>query len=800
MLTGGEPYGVPFLVADLRNSAAVAWFELGRGAASDAVAQGNALARAVNDAIGTRLLSESLPYQAQLAALRHHGPDLRPLWLAATTELVEEPFLAHLAALHDDGFRVLLDLRGVLTPPAPSFVGATLLGPDELRLSQDEAELLLPRAVPRSELPGLWHLSDGRFADLLQRAHQLAGIPSLNVPGPGGALVPLEEAQLVDAPLAVQALRREGELVAALELATLKAPELVDNLLRQAGPRYQEEGLMRRLHLLLSALPEEHSHSERVLEWRLVAGFAANDVAGVLPDVDAYLAVHLAPELRARRAGALPQAEGFELARQALEARRTPLTLWQYGRLHPDPEVALQVLRESVQLADDMGGPYDLVRNAGMLVARLSRVGDYEQAARWARWTLDVFDRSDIRDGTRRLQLVNDLAMANVMSGDLVGTRGILENAQVLAEGNLPQMAVLLRGTLALLELAEGAPEAALELALANYQSSTRRSRAVHGHLLVRVLLELGRHVEARRVALDVVGLAEADRSYEWQVAHLTRGMVLALERDEGAASDLLGAALSRDLAAEHRLSAILHYLLVQDGGGASLPEEAIALMASASQAALRIVSGPEAVFAGVWGQVTAPQPALRLQLLGGQPLARYQGQSLPLPQRLAEVAAALVQHPEGIGLEALNEFLVPDGQDAFTKSGMRAMLTRMRKLLPISDAPYRFEVPNSSDLLELRAHLAKGAVRPAVALYRSSLLPRSEAPGVVEARLDLEEELRQAALGAGDADALYDLAERLVDDLECWEGAAENLLPGDPRLTVARARVRRLREAYRAD
>ncbi len=799
VLTGGEPYGTPFLVEALSGRGPVAWFEVGRGALGDSVAQGNALARAVDDAIGTRLLGAALPYKAQLAAMRHHAADIGPLWLALSTELVDEPLLKDLLELHEHGFRVLLDLRGVVIPPQGLPGNPNVFGPDELRLSLDEAELLVPRAVPVGQVEGLWLAAGGRITELLRRANGLAGIPPLTVPSPVGALVDLQDARLVDAPLAIQALRREGELVAALELATLKAPELVEDLLRQAGPRFQEDGLLQRLHLLLSALPDSYSRSERVLEWRLVAGFAAADVASVLADADAYLAVHMAPELRARRAGALPLEQGFELAKQAVGARRTPLTLWQYGRLHPDPEVALKVLREAVQLADDVGGPYDLVRNAGMLVARLSRVGDYAEAARWARWTLDVFDRGDVVDGARRLQIVNDLALANIMSGDLVGMRRVLENAQVLAEGNLPQLAALLRGTLVLLELAEGEGRPALELALANYHASPRRTRAVHGQLLVRVLLELGSLDEARRVADDVVELAESDRHYEWNVAHLTRGMVKAVERTEGAASDLLRAVLAVDLAAEHRLSAVLYYLLAADGGAVNLPQDALALVASASPTALRVASGPEELFAAVWNSVSKPRASLRLDLLG-VPVARYEGKSLQLPQRLAEVTVALVAHPDGISLEVLNEYLVPDGQAPLTKSGMRAMMTRMRKLLPVSDAPYRFLVPFSSDLLELRAHLAKREVRQAVALYKSALVPQSQAPGLVEERLNLEEELRQAALEARDADVLFALAERLIDDLECWEAAAEVLLPGDPRLTVARARVRRLREAYQAD
>ena len=124
-------------------------------------------------------------------------------------------------------------------------------------------------------------------------------------------------------------------------------------------------------------------------------------------------------------------------------------------------------------------------------------------------------------------------------------------------------------------------------------------------------------------------------------------------------------------------------------------------------------------------------------------------------------------------------------------------MLTRVRRHLPVSDVPYRFEVPASADVLELREHLANRRVREAVSQYRQPLLPLSEAPGVVEERERLEEELRQAVLLSRDPDALCELAERLGDDLELWASAAEALGPNDPRLAVARARVARLEESY---
>lgn len=504
-LLGGEDYGAPFIIDGLCQRRRVAWFEFGPRTLNDPIAQGNALARAVNATLPTPLLGLALPLKTQLSALRLYRAELQPLWLVVTTHYTSESLIEGLIDLAHHGYQVVVDLRG--QQQAPAFLqGRTLvLGTDELRLSQEDAYEILPRALTPDLVDQLMRRSGGRFRHLLAASVSALGLTQLPVPSAVGERAAEPEGQLVDPGLAVQALRRQGDLVDALELAVMAAPETVDDLIRQAGPRYQEEGLLERLHLLLSALPEEHARSERVLEWRMVAGFAASDYAEVLQDVDKHLAVHTAAALRARRAGVMRREQGFTLAEQAVRSQRSALTLWQYGRMHPDPATALALLRESVHLAEESGSRYDVVRNAGALVARLSQVGEFTEAASWARWTLDLFDRGEINEGTRRLTVVNDLSVSRIMTGDIVGLRRVLEDAQVLAEAGLPNLAPLLRSTLAWLELAEHRPQAALELISATYHASNLRWRARQGYQLVRCLLELERVDDAAAVAADIV-------------------------------------------------------------------------------------------------------------------------------------------------------------------------------------------------------------------------------------------------------------------------------------------------------
>lgn len=809
LLLGGEAYGVPFLVDALRARGPAAWWSVARRALDDEVAQGNALADAVNRRLGAPLLPLALPYPAHLQVLRHHAGDLQPLWLAVTTDAADAPLLGDLVDLHADGFGVVVDLRDHDAPPdVPWRDRCRVLGPERLRLTRAEADAVAPGGLGAERVATAWRATAGGFGAFVAHAHALAEMPALPVPGPAGPLERAERAEAVPPALAVRALQREGDLVEALELAVLAVPEAVDDLLRTAGPAYQERGLLPRLHLLLSALPAPYARTERVLAWRLVAAVAAGELAAVADDVDAHLAAHAAPELRARRAGTLPHPDGFAAAQAAVAARRSPLTLWQAGRLHPDAAAGAELLEESVRRAEDQGAAYDVARAAGTLAARLLHQGDFARARAWAEWALQGFDQHGLRDGTRRLLLVNDLAYARLLTGDVAGLGRLLADAEAGVSGVRRGVADLLRSTRAAVALAEEDAEAALGSLRPAVDASGRARRGVFLPQLVRVLHELERWDEAEAVAADAVVLAEGAGEHAAVTARLARGMARAAAwvvregppldpRAAQAGDDLVAAMSDRALPAELRLPAALYYLLLRPGAAHDLPDDLASLVAGLHPTALRLFSGPARLFeASVWSAIGGAGPALRLTFLGAV-RARRAGELIDLPPRLAEVALALTLHPEGLSRDALNDFLTPEGRRPFSAGGLRAVLTRLRSLLPVSDAPYRWAVPFAADVIEVARLVTEARARDAVAAWRGALLPLSDAPGVLEARAALEEDLRQTVLQSGDPDALVELAHRLGDDLQLWEAAVAALPVGDPRLAVALARARRLAREY---
>lgn len=792
LLLGGESYGVPYLIDALRERERLAWLSLEPRVRDDPVGQGNALAGALNDLTGEAMLAHALPYRAHLRLLRQYRSEVQPLWIAVSNAQIAPAFASHLLELAEHGYRLLLEFATEDEPSLPGLERCHVLGPEALRVRRDEAELIVPRGLGRAEYERIYADSGGRFNELVGLSNAAAKLPRMPVPSPSGPMTSRDEAQAVDVPLALLALQREGRPAEALELAVRAAPERVEDVLRTAGPAFQDEGALPRLHLLLSSLPRAYRVRERTLEWRLVAAVTSIDWPSVAEEVDAHLRAFEAPDLRARRAGSLLQEEGFASAEAAWRMRRTPLTAWQYGRLHPNRVHGAELLGDSVRLAEERGTPYDVARNAGGLATRLVDLGRFREGAAWAQYALQVFDRQGLRDGARRLRMFNDLAVARILTGDLAGLRRGLEDAEASIEGSLPDMAAAYRSTLAWFEQASGRPERALALMRATYDGSPRPTKTRFAYQLVRCLLEFGHEREAMRVAAEATDLAGELSASAGALGRLAQGMVRCFTDGDGAADDVLTVLAREELTAEQRATAALHFLLVEPDGWQRIPADVAEVLGGLHPVALRVLSGPASLFQRVWDTLVPVRAELRLEFLGRR-RCRLGREEVPLSPRLAEVALALALHPDGMTREQLVTFLSPDGGGGMSASGMRATLTRLRGLLPVSDAPYRWTVGYTADILDARRHLAANRVREAITLLRGPLLPHSEAHGVEEQRWVLEEELRQAALATADPDALFDLADRLGDDPELWNAAVAALPQGDPRRALARARLRRV-------
>ena len=194
------------------------------------------------------------------------------------------------------------------------------------------------------------------------------------------------------------------------------------------------------------------------------------------------------------------------------------------------------------------------------------------------------------------------------------------------------------------------------------------------------------------------------------------------------------------------------------------------------------------------------------LQLLGrDQALLSLGGRTVSLSARHSEILALLSTHPEGLSAEELGTLLYPGEGSTIT---LRAEMVRLRKVIQelSPDAvpgsrPYRLPLDLVPDTGQVLSCLQRGAHRIALEIYRGEVLPRSEAPGIVELRRRVSSLLREAVLTDGSAESLLKFAAlpEARDDVGIRRAALRLLPPRSPKRAAVVADLERLEAELRA-
>lgn len=709
-------------------------------------------------------------------------PQIGPLTIVCSNANYNLLFQNSLLTLHGGASKVILDLTIVGNVPPQ----ALYLKRSELKLTLAEAREMAGM-IDEDHLEVLYKAADGAYYTFLTGLCRIKGDPYPLVPTPTSSEVPGDRESLFAPEALLNTLLQLKRYVEALDLAVMQLPKRVPEVLKEAGPIYQEQGLMGRLYLLLRSLQVEHQDHEEVLAWLLVAANNQGEYRELLPRVEAFLAHHEAPHLRLRYAATLHDArEQFNEAQRAAAHDPSPLALFQLGRLHLDPAEGVAILTKSVRVAEAYGRPYDVARNAGALAQRLLHTGAFRQASIWAEWAVRFFDEHQLKDGDRRLRLLNIWAYSRLLIGEGVGLDTMLRVAQQALTHTELGLADLFRSTLAELELSRGNLVAAEKLAAANLAHSPRRLLGIYAVTAVRVLLEKGDVKQA---------LLEGQRAFELTTgesddfalpAALALGMAQSYEDPKSSIQNLVGVMDARQLAYEYRAAAALYLLSPKNQKRSLVPSEQIEFLKTVPLGGLKVLSGPEHVFAGVWQDLLGIKLPLRIEVLG-EPRVNLELQPLELPPRSLEILTLLALHPKGLSLEQLHATLYQG--EGSSLEALKVAISNLRKQVPVGTQPYRLTTPFYFDVSACESLLNEGKVRAALELYRGSVLAYSDAPGIREARGWLEARVRQASLCSDDAEVLISVGDTL-NDHEVWETALKMLPKGDPRAPLIRARL----------
>ncbi|MDX6702871.1 MAG: hypothetical protein QOF26_3097 [Baekduia sp.] len=196
--------------------------------------------------------------------------------------------------------------------------------------------------------------------------------------------------------------------------------------------------------------------------------------------------------------------------------------------------------------------------------------------------------------------------------------------------------------------------------------------------------------------------------------------------------------------------------------------------------------------------ELTSPAPSRpSLEVLGrdGGRL-HVGGRTIELSRRHTEIVVLLARNPNGMTTEQLAVAL---HGEAGRPASVRVELCRLRKIAPeiLSDRN-RVMLEMEADFLIVQQLLRAGRPLEAAQRYPAALLPGSEAPGIVDARDELDAWMRSAVMTSDDPAALWAWLESGSgwDDALAWKRFLADLDFADPRRPLAVTRLARLRTA----
>ncbi|RBP49126.1 transcriptional regulator [Arenicella xantha] len=127
-----------------------------------------------------------------------------------------------------------------------------------------------------------------------------------------------------------------------------------------------------------------------------------------------------------------------------------------------------------------------------------------------------------------------------------------------------------------------------------------------------------------------------------------------------------------------------------------------------------------------------------------GQPRVLLHGKALCLPPRQIEILCLLALNPDGLSLQQLHMRLYGDA--AVSTSTLKADVSHLRRYLDgeIGSRPYRLTLPVWADFIHIWQALNEQRINDAMAMYRGSLLTKSDSPEIEEWRYCIDAVMAQ--------------------------------------------------------
>lgn len=720
-------------------------------------------AHAVNERLGWRALPAAVKLEYQVRLLAKRLPDLSDYTVIIRNADFGRLLIEALQALRHPP-RLILECH---TPGLVTVKRSLHVDPTSLLLTADEAREIATGwgGLAVTAWPRVLSLSGGQYQLFLDN------LPWPEAYDPDYWEMPMPE-QTVEPRLLFEALLMRGRLTSALDAAA-NHPEWIAEVVNSIGPRFAEEGILGYLKLHLDSLPEPYSSDEGVLEWRLIGAMQGDtpDQMDIIARVGRYLEHNEAPSLRARYGSVIGGEPGLAEARRALRSLVTPTILYQVARLTPDPAEAERLLLEGIGRAGAAEDHHEYVRCAQLLAKRLADQGAFVEAATWAGRALALIDEHGMMNGSRRLELVYDLAVYRWMTGKSVGLHEMVRTeAESLSGVGRERFCLLLAAMAAAHDDVEVVDEKLRALASAGdvnpavsvmhrvqfciFQGDVKRARA----LAAEALTAAGGNQELRARALVASAAANVDADRERALAYL-------LEAEE-----LLEPGFSP-------LRMNFELYLARARGGV-VREEYRHLFKQVPYSSLRLLGGSGPEFHRIYTDLKqAGGVSVFISAFDKGELV-INGVPQHITKQAIETLVVLALNPQGLTPDELRACLSPN----VTVNNAKVAVSRVRKLVGVTRGPYQLESEYRLDLDVVWEHLRAGRVLRALEIARGQVLPWSDAVAVVRAREELEEALRAAVLASNDNEVMAAAVESMPYDAVVQAHARKRLKGHDAR------------------
>lgn len=800
LIVGDESSGIPYLIQALDSTKRpLIWVALESSDEDDDTRVGNKLSDAFQAALGARIFGHGMPFQYGLGIFTNYLCDLGPFQLAITGASYHVQFskdMVELAETHGVGIVVAADDADSLVPWMPT--SSIFLSEADLALAKRDVEELLLGGGTSEDIDWILRQSHGRYEAVLAIVAAMQRRPPPVRPAPGGWAGPPthggENAEYV-----LKALLAKRDWQGAFKLAVVVDPWRATEMLPEAADEFLGKGAVGELAQGLSRLIDQGIKTPKLMYWYLQANAAIGRASEVSREVRKYLSHNRAPELKATYASITRHAGALEAAEEALSEHRTQETLAAAGFLRTfngQVEEGRELLREAFQAYVADARFHRAIQIANSIGATYVRQGDFEKGVYWGTWSLNEIARHGLSEELLRLSSTNLVAYSKLLVGQRESGWTLLQGLSLKGQNSgLPTLEGLV-STLGDYELVEGNVESAIqyyEKLSSNLSSNLIGFAALH---LVRGYLRAGWVDRALVIAGQAKEVASGSEPSNEGMARIA--WCLAGTR-AGVATDADWQELERFPAIRSNAPCLAEVViqraaLALDEGRSGLAVRTLntykQLLGGLGRDGWILLAGSDAMvnrLRNVGSQATISP--VDLEFCGARSV-RTDGASLEASPRHSDFLAVLAANPTGLSGEALLLEIYGDGGNIST---LKAVLSRLRRLVPIESQPYRIARPFTADFVELERLLGEGKVREALELYKGPLLPDSEAPGVARIRERLDEAVRQAVLHVGERDLVIRLAKKFPEDLELWERAQEITPHTDPAYPLVRARVRRI-------